>query len=148
MTQSNDSIFLSNVETNNPSNGTLPPIIGSKTYYTPGDNAFDIVDFNKKFDIYLDQEKAKRIITEQKFLEAKDFERKEKQLHEYTFIELLVNMKDALFDILDDIASFNITSETFTKNNRLFYLGLLMIIFAVTLICVKVIFNSHNQKKE
>lgn len=120
--------------------GTLDPMIASSTYYN-NNATFDITDFNKKFDDYLDQERAKRVLTEQKFLEAKDFEVKEKKLHEYTFIELVINMKNAIFDILDDIASLNITIETFTKDNRLFYTGLLMIIFAVTLVCVNIIFK-------
>lgn len=54
---------------------------------------------------------------------------KPKKLHEYTVLEHFIRMKDELFSLLDELLQGNITIQTFTKNNRLIYLGLLLVIF-------------------
>jgi hypothetical protein len=110
------------------------------TYYTT-ETTFDVNKFNQTFDDYLAKEKSKRIVTEQKYLEAKDIVKKEKLIHEYTFYELIVNMKNAIFDILGEVVANDVTIDTFTKNNRTFYLGLLLLIFATTLIGINIIFT-------
>lgn len=45
--------------------------------------------------------------------------------------KILINTKDSLFDILDDALQFNFSSEMVLKDNRLFYIGLAMIIIAI-----------------
>jgi len=102
---------------------------------------FDPNKFNQDFEAYLAQDKAKRAVTEQRFLDQKTIVRKEKLLHELTFYELMVNMKNSFFDVLNEVIVGNITKETFTKNNRLFYIGLLLILFAITVQCVRIIFD-------
>jgi hypothetical protein len=115
------------------------------TYYNPNpENVsahFDVNKFNKDFDDYLAKDKARREVTEQKYLDAKTVVKREKLLHELTFFELMVNMKNAFFDILGEIVAGNIDKETFVKNNRLFYLGSILLIFVVSLQCVNVIFD-------
>jgi hypothetical protein len=115
------------------------------TYYT-AIPAFDVNKFNQDFDAYLARQKAERLLREEKFLGQKQIEIRDKLLHELTFIELLINMKNEFFDILDDMASLNISLETFTKRNRLFYIGLLLLIFAIMLVCVNIIF--YNEKSD
>lgn len=100
---------------------------------------FDINQFNQSFDAYLEKEKSKRLVTEQKFLEAKDIIKKEKLLHEYTIYELVIQMKNVFFDTIDDIASLKINKETFLKENRIFYWGLLIILFAIMLIIIQIL---------
>ena len=120
------------------------------TYYN-NNPTFDINKFNDDFDSYLARQKAERLLREEKFLEQKRIETRDKLLHEMTFLELLINMKNELFDILDDIISLNISLETLTVRNRLFYIGLILMIFAVTLVCINIIFytkSEENTRKE
>lgn len=102
---------------------------------------FDINKFNAQFDEYLAKEHNKRLVTDQKYLESKTVTKRDKLLHELTFFELVVGMKNNFFDLLDDITSGNINNETWTKNNRLFYIGLLIVIFAVSLVCINIVFD-------
>ncbi len=44
--------------------------------------------------------------------------------------ELLINFKDTLFNIMDDLLQHKFTIDTFIKNNRLLYLGILLIIIS------------------
>nr|QBK89076.1 MAG: hypothetical protein LCMiAC02_01690 [Mimivirus LCMiAC02] len=45
--------------------------------------------------------------------------------------ELLTNFKDTLFNIMDDLLQYKFTVDTFTKDNRLLYLGILLIIISI-----------------
>jgi len=102
------------------------------TYYNTN-YTFDVNEFNADFDKYLEEEKNKREVKEQRFLEAKDFEKKPKKIHELSLFEIMINMKNSVFDVIDDIVSMNISSDTFLKDNNLLYLGLLFFIFGITL---------------
>ena len=45
----------------------------------------------------------------------------------------MINVKNTWFDILDDILAGNISMSMFSKKNRLFYIGLTIIIIAMVL---------------
>ncbi len=49
------------------------------------------------------------------------------------FKEILVNFKDTLFNLIDDLLQYKFTIDTFTKNNRLLYLGMLLIIISIVI---------------
>jgi hypothetical protein len=98
---------------------------------------FDITEFNAAF-----EEMLKKQQEEGKKKEAEDLSQlnatfRPKRVHELTIGELLVNMKDAIFDTIDDLLGFDFSVETFTKNNRLFYLGLFVVLFTLILYIVQ-----------
>jgi len=90
---------------------------------------FDIKQFNTDFEKQLEDRK--------KAIERKEKDELEKltqvevlpKLHELSIARILINFKDSLFETLDDLLAFKFELETFTKNNRLFYLGLLIVLF-------------------
>ncbi len=47
------------------------------------------------------------------------------------FREILINFKNSLFNTMDDLLQYKFTTDTFTKNNRLLYLGILSIIISI-----------------
>ena len=91
--------------------------------------------FNDNFDKY------KYIIGEIKKLDDKNYiqklnqeEKKAKpQIIDLTIGEILINLKDVWFEILDDILSTRMTPSVFTKENRLFYIGMTIFIFSIIL---------------
>jgi hypothetical protein len=118
------------------------------TSYYNDNYTFDIKKFNKDFESYLSGQKARRIEREKKFLESKEIVQREKLLHELTIWEIIVNMKITVFNILDDLIDGKVDKEFFTKNNRLFYVGLLILIFCFTLMGLNKLFsNPHDSKK-
>jgi hypothetical protein len=100
---------------------------------------FDVKKFNQDFEDYLTKQKKVRLEREQKFLESKEVIKREKLLHELTFYELVANTKNTVFDVIDDIINLKFNKDTLMKNNRLFYIGLILIIFSVILIMISII---------
>ena len=81
--------------------------------------------------------------------EAKDH----KELYELSIGKTLINTKDTIFGILDDLLRFKFETETFTKNNRLYYLGIIIIM----IVCLTFLYelfskeqnqNNHDQMSE
>ena len=114
-------------------------------YYS--NNEFDISKFNSAFEDKQDfKENDKELDTMKKVIEKE-------QLHDMSLGKILVNMKDEIFGILYDIITINFNSsdtfiEIFTKNNRLFYIGLFLIIICIFLYIISYLFYypkpEHN----
>jgi hypothetical protein len=51
-------------------------------------------------------------------------------LYNQSIGQILINTKDSMFQILDDMLQNKFTLDTFTRNNRLFYIGLVFILIA------------------
>lgn len=88
--------------------------------------SFNVDDFNKEFEknvVNVEQENNIKEITEKKPL-----------LHELSIAQTLINLKDTLFYILDEIITLNIKSDIFTKDNRMYYIGLLIILTIVSIL--------------
>lgn len=90
---------------------------------------------NKEFEEYiektkienkkLDEEKLKNLSKEQKF-------------HDLTFADIFIGIKDTCFGIYDDILNRNFSIDMFKKNNRLFFLGIIIVVITVILfICTE-----------
>lgn len=93
--------------------------------------------FNRTFR----EEQLKRIKfyrnQEQDFLNSLDTDPPEKKLLDFTVGEHVINTKDAFFGIIYDLSSEQLTSDIFTKNNRLFYLGLIFLTIYLTYLFLK-----------
>ena len=57
----------------------------------------------------------------------------EKPLYQKSIMELFIGLKNTWFDILDDVLAGDFSTNMITKNNRLFYIGLTVIIVALLL---------------
>ena len=56
---------------------------------------------------------------------------KYKPFYKLSMFEILINMKNTWFEIMDDITRTRVDSQILTKNNRLFYVGLTLLILAI-----------------
>lgn len=106
-----------------------------------------LATFNKKFE-------------EQKLLIKNKSKKKEKELNSklnktitYTPIysqnlwSMLVNLKNVWFDILDDLLNGKFSWDIFTKDSRLFYVGLTFCIIAIILFLLEYITNDEKENK-
>lgn len=95
------------------------------------ENEFDTIDFNRRFED--EKELTKELVREQerRRLQELNIEEEQKSLTELSVTEILINTKDSWFGLIDDLlkGEFNITS--FTVNNRLFYIGITIIIIVM-----------------
>lgn len=104
-------------------------------FYTSS-GEFNLALFNKTFR----EEQLKRIAffrnEERKRLEElNNLNPPEPKLHELTIGQHIINAKNTVFDIIEDLLTKPLTTDILTKNNRLFYIGIiLMIVYVVYLI--------------
>lgn len=110
---------------------------------------FDLAQFNKDFDINKDRALKSQIITDQKKLNAlADSANPPKvSLYNLSLFQIIVNTKDAWFNLLDDLLDYQFNLDTFTKDNRLFYIGLTIIFFALVLYLYAMIITDQNTIK-
>jgi hypothetical protein len=60
--------------------------------------------------------------------------------------QIIINLKDTMFDVLDDVINMRFETETLTKNNRLFYIGIFLIILACVIFSFS-FFGVDSDKK-
>ena len=115
----------------------------SKLFQT--NNEFDLGKFNTAFD---ENKLRQKSITEYnseirlKLLEKNDTNNI--NINKMSIIDLSIGIKDSWFYLIDDLLLQKFTINTFTKNNRLFYIGLTFILFSVILLFVNEIDNNKN----
>lgn len=72
----------------------------------------------------------------------------EKPVYRQGFIELLINTKDAIFGILDDILNGNISPGILFKQNRLFYVGIVMFVIILGMYLFEFIVKLNENKQK
>jgi hypothetical protein len=99
------------------------------------DNKFDLRQFNKEFVKKKEQTKLDNKIKSQKKLNllTEQANIEHKAIYNQSVWEILVGVKNTWFDILDDILAKKISLKLFTKDNRLFYIGITIIIIVLLL---------------
>ena len=99
------------------------------------ENKFDLRQFNKEFIKKKEETKLDNRIKSQRKLDylAEQANKEEKAIYDQSVWEILVGIKDTWFNILDDVLAGKIGIELFTKDNRLFYIGLTIIIITLIL---------------
>jgi hypothetical protein len=68
----------------------------------------------------------------------------ETPLYQKSIMELFIGLKNTWFDILDDILAGDFSTNMITKNDRLFYIGLTIVIVALLLY----IYNYFTEKEK
>ena len=92
---------------------------------------FDLGKFNNVFD------REKQLIIQSNRL--KDLDKlnalsqteNRTKLYDLALFQIIINSKNAWFDLLDDLLDQRFELQTFTKHNRLFYIGLTIMVFAI-----------------
>ncbi len=89
------------------------------------------IDFNQKFE--QTKELTKEIIKEKdrQRLENLNKETTERSITELSVMEILIGIKDTWFELIDDLLQKKFNATTFTMNNRMFFIGITIIIIAV-----------------
>jgi hypothetical protein len=96
---------------------------------------FDLDNFNKEFVFKKERAAIENRIKSQKKLDrlTKTANVPEKSLYNLSVAEFVIGIKDTWFGILDDLLAKKIELETLTKNNRLFFIGLTIILITAIL---------------
>jgi len=117
-----------------------------KYIYKFSDGKLDIDHYNREFSQYSDKrkEEMKRVLAEK--LEELNKPKQVELIYDLSIGQIALNTKDAIFDILDDTVNLRFTSNMLTKNNRLFYLGIVLVIISC-LLFLYMLFGADSDNK-
>tara|TARA_A100001015_G_C15031668_1_gene733641 strand:+ start:1514 stop:1888 length:375 start_codon:yes stop_codon:yes gene_type:complete len=117
---------------------------------------FDIREFNKKYEDNIQQKINLQKEKEQTRLKELSDPIYKKTLYDLSIGEILINLKNVVFNIFDDLQSFNTFKSflsifvkkdqlksflsIFVKKDRMFYSGLLSILIAIIMFLISDIF--------
>jgi hypothetical protein len=99
---------------------------------------FDKNKFNQEFNSMKGKQKSSKPIKTEK-------KQKDTSILNLKIEQILINTKNAVFDMIEDILSGNIGMKTFTKNDRLFYLGSMVLFFALALCIIDFIIGPSSE---
>jgi hypothetical protein len=111
-------------------------------------NKNDLGKFNIVFDRKKEIAKEAQRIKDLNKLSALSEETKPVSPYNLSLFQIIVNTKDAWFNLMDDLLDQRFEIETFTKENRLFYIGITILVFATILYCYAVLSQDTVTKIE
>jgi len=109
-----------------------PTLNYNNDFLTTGEQKFDAAEFNKKFEAQKEVQKKASQQRDDAELAKLNAPEPSKSLYELSLSEIFVGIKDTIFGIMDDILNGNLT-DILVRNDRLFYLGILLMIFTIIL---------------
>jgi hypothetical protein len=93
----------------------------------------DLGKFNIIFERNKEVAKESQRLKDLEKLNALSQEKQTVSLYDLSLFDIIINAKNAWFNVLDDLLDQKLELATFTKDNRLFYLGLTIIVFTTIL---------------
>lgn len=109
---------------------------------------FDLGQFNKVFDRNKEIAKESQRISDLNKLNALSQETVHVSLYDLSLYQIIINTKNTWFNLLDDLLDQKFELETFTKENRLFFIGLTVVFFAVVLYLYATIMTDDSDQKD
>jgi hypothetical protein len=82
-----------------------------------------------------------------KMFQSSNIEISEKPFYKMNVLEILIEMKNTWFQILDELIGGNFSMSILIKNNRMFYVGLTILIFAIILFIYDYAIDSSDPLK-
>lgn len=104
---------------------------------------FDLGKFNKVFERNKEIAKESQRLNDLNKLDALSEEEKKVSLYNLTISQIIINTKNAWFNLLDDILDYQLNLNTLTKEDRLFYIGITIVTISIILY-LYLIFTTTN----
>lgn len=120
---------------------------------TDKDNAknFNLKQFNLDFEEDLKKRNAERYKREDTTLKQLNTTIEQSHIINMSVGEILVGIKDTWFGIMDDILMLKFNIRTFTKDDRLFFIGLTIVIIVILTYIIHYLSNigdEYNKKEK
>lgn len=115
-------------------------------------NNFDLEKFNKRFKQLQDKDKETANLEREEYLKTLEKKEDVKKITNLSVADILTNTKNEVLDLTYEIISFEFEGfsgfiDLFTKNNRLFYVGLFMLLICFVLYFISFIFFYPSDTK-
>lgn len=105
---------------------------------------FDLAKFNIEFDRNKEIAKENQRISDLNKLNALSQETVHVSLYDLPLADIIINIKNTWFNLLDDLLDQKFEIETFTKDNRLFYIGITILFFTIILYLYTMIISDEG----
>ena len=94
---------------------------------------FDNQKFQAAFNEMIKKNKMAREKAEQEKLDSLTTIERQKKLHELSMLDVLVYIKNSVFGILRDLLTLHWSKDMFTKEDRILYIGILLLFIDIML---------------
>ena len=116
-------------------------------------NNFDLEKFNKRFKKLQNEDKEEEKLERESYLKTLEKKEKIKKITDLSVGDILTNTKNEVLDLIYEIISFEFEGfdgfiDLFIKNNRLFYVGLFMLLMCCILYFISYIFFYPSDVKK
>ena len=109
------------------------------------DKTITTTEINNKFEKHKENVSTQNSELEKQRLYELNKNIENKKIYNYTLLELLIGIKDTWFYLFDDLLQKKFYSETLTKDNRLFFIGLTITLFVIIIYLYDIIFDNTNK---
>jgi len=110
------------------------------------EKAFDSQKFNQAFEKQKALSNGSYKDLQEERLGKLNVQNIEQKPYQLSFMQILINIKDTWFELIDDILNRQFYVETFTKKNRMFYIGITIIFFVICMYLYDIIFDNIDEK--
>ncbi len=117
---------------------------GKYIYVDPISSKFYIDRFSRYFQQYRDKRRIEMRRGMEEKLDSLLFPEPEIPIYQEPIQTIAIAAKDSIFETLDDILQNKLSIETFTKDNRLFFIGLTLILIAIFVYIYSILLESDN----
>ena len=107
---------------------------------------FDSEQFNKDFDKNIKLQQEENNLKKLQKLNELNKEQEKPKLYEQSVRDTLIKMKDIVYELLDDILQGRFNKNTLTKNNRMYYVGIFLLIVVMLLHFVELVVHKKHLK--
>jgi hypothetical protein len=104
--------------------------------------------FNREFEQYIDKRKVYRDEEQKKMLEELNKPKPVIPLYDLPMGQIMINAKDSVLNTLDDVINGSFDRNTFIKENRLFYLGIVLLFISILVYFYNMIVGSFDKKEK
>lgn len=108
---------------------------------------YSMNETEKSYASYISSDVSEEKINTLKELEKQgqiETSKKNRQFYDLTLLEIIIELKNTWFGILDELLSGNFSMSILMKNDRLFYVGLTVLIIAIILYIYDYIIEPDN----
>jgi hypothetical protein len=99
---------------------------------------FDLQKFNKEFDAMIKVSRKEQQEKDKKQLGYLNNTQADAKLWDLSISQILINMRTAWFVLFRDIFTLKLSRDTIFAGNNLFYLGISIVLFALTMYIVSI----------
>lgn len=116
--------------------------------YKSDNEDYDVNKFDRFYEQYRDKRNEAKAKKLRERLEELNKPEKKVPIYSHSIGRIVLDAKDVLFNLLDDILQGRMEARTFIKHNRLFYIGITLLAIAGFMYLYTIVIGTLNTDKK